>query len=146
MNSDRDIDPNQDADEVHLETSLRPAAFNEYIGQEAVKNNLAISLEAAKMRNEALDHCLFYGPPGLGKTTLAFIIANEMGGQIKTTSGPVIERAGDLAALLTNLEKGDLLFVIDPRPYQAAVKRAEAQLTSARSRAKSISSTKIIAG
>ncbi len=85
--------------------------FAEYVGQDGVKENLAISIEAARMRSEALDHCLFYGPPGLGKTTLAYIIAREMQGQIKTTSGPVIERAGDLAALLTNLEKGDLLFI-----------------------------------
>lgn len=111
MTTDRDLDPNSEPDEIKIETNLRPSVFAEYVGQDGVKENLAISIEAARMRSEALDHCLFYGPPGLGKTTLAYIIAREMQGQIKTTSGPVIERAGDLAALLTNLEKGDLLFI-----------------------------------
>ncbi len=93
------------------EMSLRPETLDEYIGQEDLKHNLRVFIQAAKTRNESLDHLLFYGPPGLGKTTLAFIIAQEMGTQIKITSGPSIERSGDLAALLTSLEPGDVLFI-----------------------------------
>ena len=93
------------------EFSLRPAFLDEYIGQEKVKENLRVFIEAAKMRKETLDHVLLYGPPGLGKTTLATIIANEMGVNIRTASGPTIERQGDLAAILTSLEPGDVLFI-----------------------------------
>lgn len=93
------------------EESLRPSSLNEYIGQEAIKENLSIFIQAARERDEALDHVLLYGPPGLGKATLSYIIAHEMGGNIKTTSGPSIERSGDLASILSSLEAGDVLFI-----------------------------------
>src|SRR5262249_4368567 len=98
-------------DEQQIEISLRPQILREYIGPKKVKDNLSIFIKAARARGEALDHVLLNGPPGLGKTTLAGIIAHEMGAQIKTTAGPVIEKAGDLAALLTNLEENDVLFI-----------------------------------
>lgn len=98
-------------EDMPIESSLRPLALADYIGQEKVKKNLKVYIEAAKSRQEALDHCLFYGPPGLGKTTLAGIIANEMGVHLKVTSGPAIEKPGDMAAILNNLQEGDLLFV-----------------------------------
>ncbi len=97
--------------DAETELSLRPKALGEYIGQEKVKENLKISMDAAKMRGESLDHVLLYGPPGLGKTTLSGIIAAEMGGNLRITSGPAIEKQGDLAALLTNLGDGDVLFI-----------------------------------
>jgi Holliday junction DNA helicase RuvB len=97
--------------EESFENVLRPSSWDEYIGQEKIKKNLKVFIEASKKRNEALDHILFFGPPGLGKTTLANIIAAEMGASIKTTAAPMIEKAGDLAALLTNIEEGDLLFI-----------------------------------
>ena len=97
--------------EERLENSLRPQTLEEYIGQTKVKENMKIYIEAAKKRNEPLDHCLFYGPPGLGKTTIANIIANEMKSNIKITSGPAIEKPGDLAAILTNLAEHDVLFI-----------------------------------
>lgn len=99
------------AEDAGIENSLRPASLDEYIGQEKIKQNLRVFIEAAKSRGEALDHCLFYGPPGLGKTTLAGIIASEMGVNIKITSGPAIEKPGDMAAILNNLSEGDVLFV-----------------------------------
>jgi len=98
-------------DDQQIELSLRPRTLREYIGQKKVKDNLGIFVKAALARGEALDHVLLNGPPGLGKTTLGFVIAREMGAQVKTTAGPVIEKAGDLAALLTNLAEGDVLFI-----------------------------------
>jgi Holliday junction DNA helicase RuvB len=111
MMADRVVSPKLNDAEGALELSLRPKRLDEYIGQEKVKQNLKILIQAARARGEAIDHVLLYGPPGLGKTTLANIIANEMGVSIKTTSGPAIERPGDLAAILTNLRAGDVLFV-----------------------------------
>jgi Holliday junction DNA helicase RuvB len=108
---DRLISPVTTGDDDRFDSSLRPRTLSEYIGQTKAKENLKIFIDAARHRREALDHVLFYGPPGLGKTTLANIIAAEMGVSIKSTSGPVIEKPGDLAAVLTNLEAGDVLFI-----------------------------------
>ncbi|GHT70104.1 Holliday junction ATP-dependent DNA helicase RuvB [Endomicrobiia bacterium] len=98
-------------EDSRIENSLRPKNLDDFIGQDKLKSNLKVFIEAAKNRHEALDHCLFYAPPGLGKTTLAHIIAKEMGGNLKITSGPVLERVGDLAAILTNLSDGDIFFI-----------------------------------
>ena len=111
MEEDRLINSELDNEEVQYDNNLRPSKLADYVGQEKIKENLNIFIAAAKMREESLDHVLFYGPPGLGKTTLANIIAGEMGANLKSTSGPVIEKTGDLAALLTNLKKGDVLFI-----------------------------------
>ena len=100
-----------DSDEQQIEVSLRPQRFSEYIGQERLKRNLKLAIDAAKKRGEPIDHVLLYGPPGLGKTTMATVIANEMGTNIRVTAGPAIERAGDLASILTNLADGDVLFI-----------------------------------
>lgn len=108
---DRMVTPQRREEDAAMDTSLRPRSLDEYIGQDKVKENLRILIEAAKARGEAVDHVLLYGPPGLGKTTLATIIAHEMGVSIRTTSGPAIERPGDLAAILTNLQQGDILFI-----------------------------------
>ena len=100
-----------DPEEQRIEVSLRPQSFAEYVGQERLKKNLKLAIDAAKKRGEPIDHVLLYGPPGLGKTTMATVIANEMGTNIRITAGPAIERAGDLASILTNLQDGDILFI-----------------------------------
>jgi len=109
--SKRVIEPEQNDDDIQLDRSLRPLRFDDFVGQDRIKENLRVFIKAAKGRGEALDHVLFCGPPGLGKTTLANIIAHELGVGIKATSGPVLERAGDLAAILTNLQERDVLFI-----------------------------------
>jgi Holliday junction DNA helicase RuvB len=109
--TERVVSPKQRDDDAVLDVNLRPQSLDEYIGQDRVKDNLRILIEAAQGRGEALDHVLIYGPPGMGKTTMAHVISREMGVNIKVTSGPAIEKAGDLAAILTNLHKGDLLFI-----------------------------------
>jgi len=111
MNEPRVIAPTANREDEALEASIRPRKLDEYLGQRPVREQLAIYIEAAKRRGEALDHVLIFGPPGLGKTTLSHVIANELGVNLRSTSGPVIERAGDLAALLTNLQPRDVLFV-----------------------------------
>lgn len=112
MNFEEDIVSTQvGPNETHEEVSLRPQTLSQYIGQEQLKKNLQIAISAARRRNDVLDHVLLHGFPGLGKTTLAYIVAHEMGGNIKVTSGPVIEKAGDLAAILTSLQEGDVLFI-----------------------------------
>jgi Holliday junction DNA helicase RuvB len=105
------IDGTKTEEDLSYEINLRPRGFDEYVGQEQVKENLKVAIAAARARHDVLDHILFHGPPGLGKTSLAYIIAREMGVNIKATSGPVVERPGDLAALLTNLDEGDVLFI-----------------------------------
>lgn len=107
--------------EDKVEVSLRPSKWDDYIGQEKIKKNLRVFIEASKKRNEALDHILFFGPPGLGKTTLAYLISYEMGNNIKVTAAPMIEKSGDLAAILTNLNEGDILFIDEIHRLSSAV-------------------------
>ncbi len=119
--AERFVSPSQTHEEAASETGLRPKVLFEYLGQTRIKENLSVLIEAAKSRGEALDHLLFSGPPGLGKTTLAGVVANELGVSFKATSGPAIERAGDLAAILTNLEEGDVLFIDEIHRLNRAV-------------------------
>lgn len=109
--TERITSPQVSSEELEFDLTLRPARFDEFVGQDKIKENLGIFIQAAKKRKEALEHTLFYGPPGLGKTTLAFIIAKEMGVSIKSTSGPILEKPADLAGILTNLQKGEVLFI-----------------------------------
>mgnify|MGYP000894787733 CR=1 FL=1 len=111
----------EDSEERKIEVTLRPQNFKEYVGQERLKKNLKLSIEAAKKRGEPIDHVLLYGPPGLGKTTMATVIANEMGANIRVTAGPAIERAADLASILTNLQDGDVLFIDEIHRLSRAV-------------------------
>jgi holliday junction DNA helicase ruvB len=110
-----------DSEEQRIEVSLRPQNFQDYVGQERLKRNLKLSIDAAKKRGEPIDHVLLYGPPGLGKTTMASVIANEMGAGLRITAGPAIERAGDLASILTNLQDGDVLFIDEIHRLSRAV-------------------------
>ena len=122
MNSeDRIIDPNENEEEVLIENSLRPKNLRDFVGQKQVREHLSIGIEAARQRGEALDHVLLYGPPGLGKTTLAQIVANEMGSNFRSTAGPAIEKRGDLAAILTNISEADVLFIDEIHRLHPAV-------------------------
>ncbi|MFQ5430896.1 MAG: Holliday junction branch migration DNA helicase RuvB [Nitrospinota bacterium] len=121
MSEERMINPQMNGEEAALDRSLRPSGFDEFVGQKSIKDNLSIYIEAAMQRGEPLDHALFYGPPGLGKTTLANLMAHEMSVPIRSTSGPVIDKAGDLAALLTNLSNGEILFIDEIHRLNPAV-------------------------
>src|SRR5574338_534919 len=117
----RPVDPARADDDVQYEAGLRPRTLDDYIGQDRVRVNLEVSIAAARARGEALDHVLLYGPPGLGKTTLAYVIGNELGVPVKSTSGRVLERPGDLAAILTNLQARDVLFIDEVHRMSPAI-------------------------
>src|SRR6187402_67453 len=119
--SDRVVAGGRVEDDAQYEAGLRPRSLNEYIGQDRVRDNLEVSISAARGRSEALDHVLLYGPPGLGKTTLAYVIGNEMGVPVRSTSGPVLEKPGDLAAILTNLGEREVLFIDEIHRMPAAI-------------------------
>src|SRR6188472_1540906 len=122
MSDDRLVNASRiDDDDVQYEAGLRPRSLDEYIGQDRVREQLQVSIAAAKQRGEALDHVLLYGPPGLGKTTLAYVIANELGVEIRSTAGPIIEKAGDLAAMLSNLQPRDVLFIDEVHRMSATI-------------------------
>jgi Holliday junction DNA helicase RuvB len=121
VTDDRLVNPGPLADDVQYEAGLRPRTLAEYVGQPVVRENLQVAIAAAKQRGEALDHVLLYGPPGLGKTTLAYVIANELGVAIRSTAGPVIERPGDLAAMLTNLQEREVLFIDEVHRMSPAI-------------------------
>ncbi len=121
IEKERVISAEEFTDEEVLQKSLRPKIFKEYIGQESLKEKLMVSIQAAKLRDEAVDHILLYGPPGLGKTTLAGVIANEMNANLKITTGPILDKAGDLAAIITSLEENDVLFIDEIHRLNAAV-------------------------
>jgi Holliday junction DNA helicase RuvB len=121
MPDSRLITPSRVDEDAQFEAGLRPRTLDEYIGQERVRNNLVVSITAARQRGEALDHVLLYGPPGLGKTTLAYVIGNELGVPVRTTSGPVLEKPGDLAAMLTNLKEREVLFIDEIHRMPAAI-------------------------
>jgi holliday junction DNA helicase RuvB len=121
MTDNRLVTASRADDDVQYEAGLRPRTLDDYIGQDRVRENLQVSIAAAKQRGEALDHVLLYGPPGLGKTTLAYVIATELGVAIRSTAGPVIEKAGDLAAILTNLQERDVLFIDEVHRMQPAI-------------------------
>src|SRR4249920_78937 len=121
MSDDRLVTAARVDEDAQYEAGLRPRTLDDYIGQDRVRENLQVSIAAAKQRGEALDHVLLYGPPGLGKTTLAYVIANELGVAIRSTAGPVIEKAGDLAAILTNLQERDVLFIDEVHRMQPTI-------------------------
>src|SRR6476659_9279010 len=121
MSESRIVSPGRGDEDAQYEAGLRPRTLDDYIGQDRVRENLHVSIQAAKQRGEALDHILLYGPPGLGKTTLATVIANELGVPIRATAGPVIEKAGDLAAMLTNLQDREVLFIDEVHRMNTAI-------------------------
>src|SRR6187549_2526898 len=119
--TDRFVAPSPSDDDAQYEAGLRPRSLDEYIGQDRLRDNLQVAIAAARGRQEALDHVLLYGPPGLGKTTLAYVIGNELGSPVRATSGPVIEKPGDLAAMLTNLQSRDVLFIDEVHRMSPAI-------------------------